>query len=65
MDSVQTAQCIVYSTVVCVLLIIVGLVIFLLVVFAFGPAIDEMQLRNMQKRVNNTTTDSLYNFDYD
>lgn len=65
MDSVQTAQCIVCSVVVCVLLIIAGFLIFILSVFAFAPLVDKMQLRLIED-INVTTTerDPILDYDY-
>ncbi|XP_044312996.1 uncharacterized protein LOC123037232 [Drosophila rhopaloa] len=54
MDSARTAQCVVYSVVVCVLLIMVGFLIFMVNVFVLGPAIDKMQIRLVE--INATTT---------
>ncbi|EDX11730.1 uncharacterized protein LOC120284963 [Drosophila simulans] len=64
MDSVQTAQCIVCSVVVCVLLIIVGFVIFILSVFAFAPLVDKMQLRLIEINVTTTERDPILDYDY-
>ncbi|XP_039495323.1 uncharacterized protein LOC120454258 isoform X1 [Drosophila santomea] len=64
MDSVQTAQCIVCSVVVCVLLIITGFLIFILSVYAFAPLMDKVQLRLIETNVTTTERDPIYDYDY-
>ncbi|XP_070072433.1 uncharacterized protein [Drosophila takahashii] len=64
MDSAQTAQCILYSVVVCVLLLIVGFLIFIVNVYVLGPAVDEMELRLIE--FNGTTAAAMDpDHDYD
>ncbi|XP_043655295.1 uncharacterized protein LOC122621492 [Drosophila teissieri] len=64
MDSVQTAQCIVCSVVVCVLLIITGFLIFILSVYAFSPLMDKVQLRVIETNVTTTERDPIHDHDY-
>ncbi|XP_026839870.1 uncharacterized protein LOC113564869 [Drosophila erecta] len=63
MDSVQTAQCIVCSVVVCVLLIITGFLIFILSLYAFAPLMDKVQHRLIEINVTTTET-TIQDYEY-
>jgi len=65
MDSAQTAQCVLYSVVVGVLLLIAGFVIFILHLYVLGPAFDEVEPRRLEHNATTDVSDGVHDYDYE